>query len=86
MTTLRIQVSRTAERALSELAVDGRERVVRAIQALAQTPFPAGCRKLTGYDDVFRIRVGPYRVLYSVNAGALIVIVLKAGHRKNVYR
>lgn len=86
MTTLRIQVSRTAERALSELAVDGRERVVRAIQALAQNPFPAGCRKLTGYDDVFRIRVGPYRVLYSVNAGALIVIVLKAGHRKNVYR
>ena len=86
MTTLRIQVSRTAERALSKLAVDGRERVVRAIQALAQNPFPAGCRKLTGYDDVFRIRVGPYRVLYSVNAGALIVIVLKVGHRKNVYR
>ncbi len=86
MTTLRIQVSRTAERTLSKLPVDGRERVVGAIQALAQNPFPAGCRKLTGYDDVFRIRVGPYRVLYSVNAGALIVIVLKVGHRKNVYR
>ena len=86
MTTLRIQVSRTAERALSKLPVDGRERVVRAIQALAQNPFPAGCRKLTGYDDVFRIRVGPCRVLYSVNAGALIVIVLKVGHRKNVHR
>ena len=86
MTTLRIQVSRTAERALSKLPVDGREGVVRAIQALAQNPFPAGCRRLTGYDDVFRIRVGPYRVLYSVNAGALIVIVLKVGHRKNVYR
>ena len=71
---------------MSKLPVDGREGVVRAIQALAQNPFPAGCRRLTGYDDVFRIRVGPYRVLYSVNAGALIVIVLKVGHRKNVYR
>ena len=86
MTTYSIQVSRTAERQLRKLPVDGRDRVVRAVRALGQNPFPAGCRKLTGYDDVFRIRVGPYRVLYSVNAGTLIVIVLKVGHRRNVYR
>ena len=86
MTTFRIQISRTAERQLKQLPIDGRERVVRAVRTLADDPFPRGCRKLTGYDDVYRIRVGPYRVLYSVNAGALIVIVLKVGHRKNVYR
>lgn len=86
MTTFSIQVSRTAERQLKQLPTAARERVVRAVRTLANDPFPQGCRKLTGYDDVFRIRVGPYRVLYSVNAGALIVIVLKVGHRKNVYR
>ena len=86
MTTFRIQISRTAERQLKQLPIDGRNRVVRAVQALVKDPLPRGCRKLTGYDDVYRIRVGPYRVLYSVNAGALIVIVLKVGHRKNVYR
>ena len=86
MTAFSIQISRTAERQLKQLPIDGRERVVRAVRTLADDPFPRGCRKLTGYDDVYRIRVGPYRVLYSVNAGALIVIVLKVGHRKNVYR
>ncbi len=86
MARYRIQISRTAERQIKKLPVDRRLRVARAVQALAIDPFPTGCRKLTGYDDVFRVRVGPYRVLYSVNAGALIVIVLKVGHRRNIYR
>ena len=41
---------------------------------------------LTGYNDVYRVRAGPYRVLYSVNTGTLIVIVLKVGHRRHMYR
>ena len=86
MATYRIRISRTAERQLEALAVEGRRRVARAIQTLANDPFPRGCRKLTGYEDMFRIRVGPYRVLYSVNGDSLIVIVLKIGHRSSVYR
>ena len=86
MASYRIRISRTAERQIRKLPVDGRVRVVRAIQGLAIDPFPAGCRKLSGYDDVFRVRAGPYRVLYSANAGTLIVIVLKVGHRRDVYR
>lgn len=54
--------------------------------ALADDPFPKGARKLLGYRDVFRIRVGPYRVLYSVSETELIVVVLKVGHRRGVYR
>jgi mRNA interferase RelE/StbE len=45
-----------------------------------------GSRKLTGYDDVFRIRVGRFRVLYSVSDARLVILVLKIGHRKDVYR
>ena len=56
------------------------------IQALATEPFPHGIRKLTGADDVYRLRVGRYRVLYTVEAGRLVVLVLKVGHRKDVYR
>ena len=41
---------------------------------------------LTGYDDVFRIRVGQYRVLYSVSGKKLVIIILKIGHRKDVCR
>jgi len=53
---------------------------------LGEDPHPPGSRKLSGYTDVFRIRVGVFRVLYSVERRRLIVIILKLGHRKDVYR
>lgn len=81
-----IRISRRAERRLRKLSSDGRDRVVRAVRALADDPVPRGSRRLTGYDDVFRIRIGPYRVLYSVAASTLTVLVLKIGHRRDVYR
>ncbi len=81
-----IEISRTAEKQLEKLNRDDQRRVVRAILALADDPRPQGSRKLTGYDDVFRIRVGRYRVLYSVSGKKLVIIILKIGHRKDVYR
>ncbi len=81
-----IEISRTAEKQLKKLNRDNQRRVVKAIVALAEDPLPQGSRKLAGYDDVFRIRVGPYRVLYSVSGKKLVIIMLKLGHRKDVYR
>ena len=81
-----IRISRMAERQLKKLPSEGRDRVVRAVRALADEPVPRGSRRLTGYDDVFRIRIGRYRVLYSVVASTLTILVLKIGHRKDVYR
>lgn len=54
--------------------------------ALPDDPFPPGSRKLSGHDDVFRIRVGVYRVVYDVSEATLVIIILKIGHRKDVYR
>ncbi len=81
-----IEISRSAEKQLGKLPRGDLERIVRAIRALAHEPRPKGSRKLSGYDDVFRIRVGRFRVLYSVESGRLIIIVLKVGHRREVYR
>lgn len=53
---------------------------------LADDPFPNGARKLTGYEDVYRVRVGGYRILYSVGGRELVIIILKIGHRREVYR
>ena len=86
MARLRIEISRTAERQLKKLPGVDQARVVRTIRALAKDPFPKGSRRLSGYDDVFRVRTGRYRVLYSVTKSKLIVVFLKVGHRKNVYR
>ena len=71
---------------MKRLPAEGRDRIVRAVRALADDPMPRGSRRLTGYDDVFRIRIGPYRVLYSVAASTLTILVLKIGHRRDVYR
>lgn len=86
MARYRLEISRTAEKQLRKLAAKDREKVVEALLSLGVDPHPPGSRKLSGYTDVFRIRVGLYRVLYSVEGRRLIVIILKIGHRKDVYR
>ena len=86
MARYEIEISRTAEKQLRRLPRDDQERVARAMLALADDPFPRGARKLSGYDDVFRVRTGRYRILYSVSELALIVVVLKVGHRRDIYR
>lgn len=86
MASYRIEVTATAERQIRKLPRSDQVRVVRVIQTLAVDPRPAGCRKLSGHDDVFRVRVGRYRVLYSIEDRRLIIIVLKVGDRKDVYR
>lgn len=63
-----------------------RQKVVDRIAALADEPRPAGCEKLAGHLDRFRVRVGSYRVVYSVDDGSQVVCVVKVGHRKEVYR
>ncbi len=86
MASYEIEITRTAEKQLKKLPRKERERVVAAVLRLADEPRPRGSRKLAGYDDVFRIRVGTYRVLYSVSGGRLVIIILKVGHRRDVHR
>ena len=86
MASYRVELSATAEKQIRKLRQDDQIRVLRAIRDLALEPRPQGVRKLQGYEDVFRIRVGNLRILYSVESQRLLIIVLKVGHRKDVYR
>ena len=86
MARYNLEISRSAEKQLASLPVDAQRRLARAMMALADEPHPSGSRKLNGYDDVFRVRVGVYRVIYSVSDRLLVIIILKIGHRKDVYR
>ena len=86
MAVYRVEIARSAEKQLRKIPRQDQKRLGRAMLALADEPFPTGTRKLTGYDDVYRVRVGRYRILYSVSNARLIVLVLKIGHRKEVYR
>jgi mRNA interferase RelE/StbE len=86
MARYRIEVSATAERQIRKLPRADQIRVIRVIQALATDPRPAGCRKLSGQHDVFRVRIGRYRVLYSIEDRRVVIVVLKVGDRKDIYR
>jgi mRNA interferase RelE/StbE len=63
-----------------------RRRIVSRINALASEPRPAGCEKLAGAKDRYRIRQGEFRVVYAVDDSTYTVEVIKVGHRREVYR
>ena len=63
-----------------------RQRIARKIAALGDDPRPRGCEKLAAEGDRYRVRQGRYRIIYSVDDPALLVDVVKIGHRKEVYR
>ncbi len=81
-----IQFKPAALRQLEKLPRQAQRRIGLKIEALRDDPFPAGCKKLAGLPDVWRVRVGDYRVVYRVHRGVLLVLVLAVGHRREVYR
>jgi mRNA interferase RelE/StbE len=75
----------SAAKELEALPRKDRVRVVARIQQLAAEPRPPGCEKLSGQVNC-RVRQGPYRVLYSIDDIQPSVVVVKIGHRRDVYR
>ena len=85
MASYSIQIKRSAAKELAELPLDDRRRVVARIQALATDPRPRGCEKLSG-EEKYRIRQGAVRILYEIRDRDVTVVVVKIGHRRDVYR
>lgn len=80
-----VQVERAAAKLLRKLDRPVQARLVAAIAALATQPRPAGVKALTGHPGLLRIRVGTYRIVYTVRDQELIVLVVHLGHRSDVY-
>ena len=85
MSRYRVEIARRALKALAALPRREQQRVRGAIDLLADNPRPPGCTKLTGEDDVYRVRVGVYRIVYEVLDDRLLVHVVRVGHRRDVY-
>jgi len=75
-----------AERQLKAFAPAVQKRLVKRLKSLGTNPRPQGVKKLAGEDDLYRIREGDYRIIYMIQDKKLIVLVLKIGDRKEVYR
>ena len=80
-----VEIKPSARKELDPLPNHVLSRVVRKIQSLSDNPRPAGCKKLKGYKDLWRIRVGDWRVVYIIDDAVRVVSVTRIAHRREVY-
>ena len=86
MDSYSIVFAKSARKELESLADQIIDRVLPRIENLADFPRPVGCRKLTGERNLWRIRIGDYRVIYYVDDQKRIVDIVAVRHRKDAYR
>ena len=86
MAAYRVLLTPAADRQLGKLTHQAREMIAAALVALGGNPRPLVCTKLAGSDNLWRVRVRQYRVIYQILDNQLIVLVVKIGDRKDVYR
>ena len=80
-----IEFLKTAEGELAGLPKGAQRQIVTRIESLKNVPRPVGVEQIKGSDQLLRFRVGDYRVIYSVEGKHLVVLVVRIGHRKEVY-
>lgn len=86
MANYSVEIARSAEKVLLKLPKQAVVKIMKRIVNLSSEPYPPDCRKLSGEDNVFRIRVGNYRIIYEIFEKKVVIVVLKVGHRKDIYR
>ena len=85
MTVYRVEFTTAAAKEVRKLEPQVRRRILAGISELERDPRPHGVRKLAGYSDAWRVRVGDYRVLYEISDGRVLVTVVRVAHRREVY-
>ena len=83
--TYQVRLAPAAVRQLRTLDPPGRRRVQAAIDLLAENPRPPGARQLVGGAGEWRVRTGDFRIIYDIRDEELLVLVVKVGHRRDLY-
>lgn len=87
MTQYRIEFDRRVKKDLKLVNAQELKRIKTAISDLATNPRPPGCKKLKGKShEYFRIRVGDYRIIYTIEDKVLLIVVVCVGHRREIYK
>jgi mRNA interferase RelE/StbE len=81
-----LRYKKSVKKDLKQLPEAARKIVIEKILRLASDPRPAGSTKLRGSLDLYRLRHADYRVVYHIDDGQLIILVVKVGHRREIYR
>ena len=85
MDSYAVELKPSARKELESLPDSVLTRVIRKIESLAPDPRPTGCKKLKGYKDSWRVRIGDWRIVYIINDAARLVSVTRIAHRSKVY-
>jgi mRNA interferase RelE/StbE len=81
-----IIIRKKAVKELEALPKKTNENIVQAIDSLTENPRPNGCKKLKGEEEtLWRIRVGNYRIIYSIEDSIIIIDIRRIGHRRDIY-
>ena len=83
--TYTVELLPSARRELAALPKDVQRRLANRIDGLREVPRPSASRQLQGEDRLYRLRVGEYRVIYSIEDRRLVILVVRVGHRRDVY-
>jgi mRNA interferase RelE/StbE len=83
--TYRVRFTPLARLQIKKLAGEIQERIIARIEELASNPRPHDMRKLVAEENLYRVRVGEYRAVYQIRDRELIVMIVKVGHRREVY-
>lgn len=84
--TYRVALSPAASRQMRKFDPHVRRRIQAAIELLAEEPRPPAATRLVGGSGEWRVRTGDWRIIYEIHDDELLVLVLQAGHRREVYR
>ena len=85
MASYKIAFKPSVKKDLRGIPRDDVERILKAIDSLATVPNPVNATRLTGR-DAYRLRVGRYRVIYAIDSEEVVILIIKIGHRRVVYR
>ena len=86
MSDYSINFVRSARKELERLTSREVSRIFARIEALTKDPRPKGCQKLVGESKLWRIRIGDYRVIYSIDDQTMSIDIMQVRHRSDVYR
>jgi mRNA interferase RelE/StbE len=81
-----VEIAPAAQRQIRKLTTDVQQKIIQRLEALAVDPYPAGVVKMRGEQSLYRVRLGDYRIIYEIQDEELLILVLKVGHRRDVYK
>jgi len=84
--TYTVEISPAAQRQIKKLTLSIQSQITEALAELELAPRPQGVQKMSGEENFYRVRVGEYRIIYAIDDLVLIVVVVKVGHRREIYR